>query len=75
LHWIVHEIGDEPCVFVQEASSLIYARLEASQPGMSEKFIEAHELDSTTAKNFPRDVIGQSLSRTKARAALQRRQG
>jgi hypothetical protein len=57
--WIVHEVDGEPCVFVQEASSLIYARMQALQTGCDGKFLEAHELDRTTAKKLPRDVVGR----------------
>jgi hypothetical protein len=71
LYWIVHEMEGKPCVFVQEASSLIYARMEAQKAGCNGKFLEAHELDRATAKKLPRDVIGRTLSRAKARAVLQ----
>jgi hypothetical protein len=62
-------------VFVQEASSLIYARMEAQKAGCNGKFIEAHELHRGTAKKLPRDVIGRTLSKAKARAVLQRMRG
>ena len=75
LYWIVHEMEGEPYVFVQEASSLIYARMEAQKAGCNGEFIEAHELDHTTAKKLPRDVIGRMLSRARARAVLQRLRG
>jgi hypothetical protein len=74
-YWIVHEMEGEPCVFVQEASSLIYARMEAQKAGCNGKFIEAHELDRMTARKLPRDVIGRTLSKAKARAILQRMRG
>ena len=72
LYWIVHEIEDEPCVFIQESSSLIYARMEAQKAGCDGTFVEAHELDRATAKKLPQDVIGRTLKRAKARAVLQR---
>src|SRR4051812_14130067 len=75
LYWIVHEMEGEPCVFVQEASSLVYARMEAQKAGCDGKFIEAHELDRATAKKLPPDVIGRTLNRAKARAVLQRLRG
>jgi hypothetical protein len=65
----------EPCVFVQEASSLIYARMEAEKAGCEGKFVEAHELGRATAKKLPKEVIARTLSRAKARAVLQRLRG
>jgi hypothetical protein len=50
LCWIVHELDGEPSVFVEEASSLIYARMKANSAGHAGKFIEAHELDQRTSR-------------------------
>jgi hypothetical protein len=66
LCWIVHELDGEPSVFVEEASSLIYARMKANSAGHAGKFIEAHELDQRTSRKPPRDVLGRTLSRAKA---------
>jgi hypothetical protein len=55
----------------QEASSLIYARTEAHRAGCSGKFVEAHELDGATVKKLPKEVIGRTLSKAKARSVLQ----
>ena len=60
---------------VQEASSLIYARMEAQKAGCGGKFVEAHELDRATAKKLPKDVIGRTLSKANARSVLQRLRG
>ena len=70
LYWIVHELGDQRSIFVAEASSLIYARLQAMRAGHAGKFIQAHELDRQTARQLPSDVLGQTLNPAKARAVL-----
>jgi anthranilate phosphoribosyltransferase len=70
LYWIVHELGGQRSIFVAEANSLIYARLQASRAGHAGKFIEAHELDRETARQLPSDLLGQTLNPAKARAIL-----
>jgi hypothetical protein len=70
LYWIVHELGGQRSIFVAEASSVMYARLQACRAGHAGKFIEARELDRQTARQMPSDVVGQTLNATKARAVL-----
>ena len=72
LFWIVHEIEGHLSVFVQEAKSLSDARASAKSAGFKGTFKEAHELDRNTAARLPRDVIGQTITRSRARALLQR---
>lgn len=55
LFWIVQEIEGERRVFIQEAGSLIFARLRAAIAGLGGKFVEAHVLDDKRAQRVPKN--------------------
>jgi hypothetical protein len=59
-------------VFLQEASALIFARLEASFAGFKGEFVAAHVLDARSAKKVPKQMIGRALSLREASALLDR---
>ena len=59
-------------MFIQEASGLIYARLESSFAGFTGKFLEAHALDAKRAQNVRARMIGRSLSGPEAAELLDR---
>ena len=72
LFWLVHEIGGERRVFIQEAGSLIFARLHAAIAGFTGTFVETHRLDAAMAKKVPKKLIGRTLSAHEAAALLGR---
>lgn len=72
LFWIVQEIEGERRVFIQEAGSLIFARLRAAIAGLGGKFVEAHVLDDKRAQRVPKKMIGRALSDREAYALLDR---
>ena len=54
LFWIVHKIDGQPCVRIQEGGALIFAQLNAMKDGFGGSFIEAHRLDTDTARKIPK---------------------
>lgn len=72
LFWIVHTIDNAPAVFIQDASSLIYARLAASRAGFDGTFVEAHEMDAKMARKVPKKMTGRALSQGEAAILLKR---
>ena len=73
LFWLVHEIDGERRIFIQEASTLIFARLKASIAGFDGGvFIEAHMLDEKRAKKVPKNMIGRLLTDREVSALLDR---
>jgi hypothetical protein len=72
LFWIVHEIDGKPQVFIENASSLIYARMNLTSRGVDpDTFKEAHELDGKTARKVPKAMTGRALSQREAKALLE----
>jgi hypothetical protein len=72
LWWIVHEDDGKPSVFVQEASSLVHARMKANLAGHGGEFSQAHQLDEKTAKKMPKDLVGRVLNQKEAMRLLKR---
>jgi len=70
--WIVHTRNGAPAVFIQDAASLVYARLAAAKAGFDGTFVEGHELDAKTAKKIPKQMIGRVLLQKEAAALLKR---
>lgn len=72
MFWIVHQTEDgERIVRIQEASSLIYARLAIVDefPG---EFVEAHQLNETRARKVAKNMRGRVLKGKELRALLKR---
>ncbi len=72
LYWLVHRVDGEPRVRIEEAQSLMFARLKANIAGHEGEFVEAHELDDKTAKQVPKDMRGRVLSGIEAARLLKR---
>lgn len=72
LFWIVHEIDGKRRIFIQAASTLIYARLWASTAGFEGTFVEAHKLDQQRARKVPKAMIGRVLTDREVAALLER---
>ena len=64
LFWIVHRVNGEPRVYITEASSPIYARLEGAKAGILNPadFVEMHALDDTTTRKIPQTMRGRLLT-------------
>ena len=56
LFWIGHEKDGKRRILIQEGSTLIFARLDATMAGFEGDFIEAHRLDAAMA-GFEGDFI------------------
>ena len=72
LFWIVHKIDGQPCVRIQEGGALIFAQLNAMKDGFGGSFIEAHRLDTDTARKIPKQMTGRTLTLDEAAALLDR---
>jgi hypothetical protein len=72
LWWLVSKINGKRTVYIQEAGSLIHARLVASMAGFDGEFVEAHQLDAKSAKKVPKGSVGRSLSLKEAGELLKR---
>lgn len=72
LWWIVNDVAGETEVFVQEADTLIGARLRASIDGFKGTFSEGHMLDAKTTKKMPKDLVGRMLNQRQAMRLLKR---
>jgi len=71
LFWIVHEFDGKRRIYIQEARSLIFARLRVSRAGFDKgTFVEAHALDARIAKKIPKELIGRLLSPSEVSALL-----
>jgi hypothetical protein len=75
--WLVFNTPDGPCVILQPAASLIFARLAAGvKHGLdADSFQEGHQLDAKTVKKIPKDMVGKCLSGTQAEKLLKRLSG
>lgn len=69
---IVHDVGGERRVYIQEAGSLIFARLHAGIADLGGAFVEVHALDDETAREVPAKIIGRMLSDRESHALLNR---
>lgn len=70
--WIVNETEDGKRVFIQEAGSLITARLKASMAGFEGKFVEAHQLQAKMVKAIPAKMLGRVLMPEEAARLLKK---
>ena len=60
---------------IREDSTLIFAKVKAAIYGFGGTFVEAHQLDASTARKVPRKMIGRALTADEAAALLDRRRG
>jgi hypothetical protein len=72
LYWIVHQVGREKRVFIQEAGAPLSARLKAAIAGHGGDYVEHHALDAKTAAKIPKGAIGRVLGQAEAQALLDR---
>jgi hypothetical protein len=73
LFWLVHEIDGKRRIFLQEASTLITARIKAAIAGFDDgEFVEAHTLDKARARKVPKAMIGRVLSDRELKELLAR---
>ena len=72
LYWLVHKYNGQRRVFIQQASSMVSARLQARTMGHEGEYLEGHELQAKTARRLPLDMIGRVLSRDEAAGLLER---
>jgi hypothetical protein len=72
MFWLVFEEGGQRYVWIQEASSILDARLKASLAGHADGFIEWHELPRKVAVKVPKASIGKRLDDVAARKLLAR---
>src|SRR5262245_5288773 len=74
LFWLAYQTKDGVCVVLQEAPSLVHARMRTALAGLDGgfEFREGHELDAKTAKKVPKASIGKCLSPKQAAALLKR---
>jgi hypothetical protein len=62
LYWIVHQVGREKRVFIQEAGAPLSARLKAAIAGHAGAYVEHHALDKPRRRaRSPRRAIGRVL--------------
>ena len=66
------DVDGEPRVFIQEANTGIFARMQASIAGHQGDFSVMHELDERTHKKVPKKMIGRVLTAKEAKALLKR---
>lgn len=73
LFWIINKHDDgELKVFLQEARSIVIARVRASFSGHNGDFVEARALDAEAAKKVPPWMIGHVLCQSEAAKLLGR---
>ena len=74
LFWIVHRVNGEPRVYITEASSPMYARLEGAKAGILNPadFVEMHALDDATARKIPKTMRGRLLTQEEVQSWLDR---
>ena len=74
LFWIVHRVNGEPRVYITEASSPMYARLEGAKAGILNPadFVEMHALDDATARRIPKTMRGRLLTQEEVQSWLDR---
>ena len=70
--WLVHEVGCKCCSFIQEAGTLIFARLRAGIAGFDGGLVEAHALDQKHARKVRKVMRGRVLTGKKALVLLDR---
>jgi hypothetical protein len=71
LYWLCYRHKNQLSVVVEPAPSLVHARMRAALAGLGEgTFTEGHELDSKTAKQVPKVMIGRRLSQEQAKKLL-----
>jgi hypothetical protein len=70
LCWLVFEINGQKCVWIDEANSVLQARLQAGIAGYSDGYLEGHQLDKKTAKKVPKDMVRKCLKAAAARRLL-----
>jgi len=59
-------------LFVQEATTELYAALRSAIAGFEGKFVEAHMLDARTVRRIPKKAIGRVLSLKEGKALIER---
>ena len=72
LWWLVSKIKGKRAVYIQEAGSLIHARLVALMTGFEGEFVEGHQLDAKSAKKVPKGSVGRPLSLKEAGELLKK---
>jgi len=72
IFWLAYQTSDGVCVVLQEAPSLVHARMVTALAGLDGEmtFHEGHELDAKTARKVPSSAIGKCLSPKQAQAPL-----
>jgi hypothetical protein len=70
--WMVFEQNGERYVWIQEASTIMAARLKASLAGHSAGFIEAHELTEKIIKKLPKVMAHKRIRIAEAAKLLER---
>jgi len=74
LFWLAYQTKTGVCVVLQEAPSLVHARMSTALAGLDGgfEFREGHELDAKTARRVPKASIGKCLSPKQAEALLKK---
>ncbi len=70
LYWLVYGKGNDITLFIQPASTIVYARLKAAIAGIDGEYKEGYELDAKMARKVPKKQIGKPLSQKQANALL-----
>ena len=77
MFWLVFDTARGPCVILQPASSLIFARIAASTAHKLDPkgFQEGHQLDAKLLKKIPKGLVGKRLTSKEAAGLLKRMGG
>jgi hypothetical protein len=69
--WLVYERQGKRCVWLEEDSSLVGARMKVTMATkQSDGFLEAHKLDRKMVRKVPKDLTRKWLSTAQARKLL-----
>jgi hypothetical protein len=69
LYWLCYRHDDQIAVVIEQAPSLVHARMKAALAGLDEgEFTEGHELPGKW--KMPKAMIGRRLSQAEAKKLL-----
>jgi hypothetical protein len=72
LFWLVYGKGKDVTLFIQPASTIVYARLKAAIVGLEGEYKEGYELDAKMARKVPKKLIGTPLTQKLANVLLKK---
>lgn len=72
LYWLVYQTANGKTVYLQQAHTLIAARMRAALANVEGDFAEGHELDVKTEKKVPKKFISRALTQREAVSLLEK---